>query len=145
MKLNQAKSKLLEDGKLKQAFQRKDIDDLKISIGLQILELRIIKGVTQHKLAKMIGTAQPSIARAERGALLPSLDFLHKIAKALETDLIYPRFVAVEQKERSYQIASFFGVSSPKATKGQEVEVVINKNKVLTEQSPLELADSVTN
>jgi transcriptional regulator with XRE-family HTH domain len=102
MKLRDAKGKLLKNDKVRAAFQEKDINDLKIDVGLQILELRILKNLTQAKLAKLIGTEQPSIARVERGTLLPSLSFLHKIAKAVDTELIPPRFALVEANERQY-------------------------------------------
>lgn len=103
MKLNEAKNKLLNDPVMKRVFEQKDIDDLKINVGLQILELRLLKNVTQAKLAKLIGTEQPSIARAERGAIVPSLTFLHKIATALDTYLISPKFAIVEENEARYQ------------------------------------------
>ena len=61
--------------------------DWAFQIGLQIENLRIVKGVTQEQLADMIGTKQPSIARAESGETLPSLSFIKKIADALNTDI----------------------------------------------------------
>lgn len=64
--------------------------DLAWEIGLWILEGRVIKGITQEKLAKMVKTKQPSIARVENGSVLPSLRFLQKIAKALDLEL--PKF-----------------------------------------------------
>lgn len=76
-----------------------DIENLKIETGLQILEMRLLRNVTQAKLARLIGTEQPSIARVERGAVLPSLSFMHKIAVALKTELIPPKFAAVEESE----------------------------------------------
>ena len=52
--------------------------------GYQIARLRIQRGLTQADLAKMIGTRQPSIARLENGASIPSLSFLERIAEALD-------------------------------------------------------------
>ena len=46
-----------------------------------ITEVRIEKGLTQEKLAKLMGTKQPSIARAERGSSRPSHLFLQKLAQ----------------------------------------------------------------
>ncbi len=87
----------------KNRILKEKLDDLKIDVGLQILELRLIKNKTQDALAKMIGTQQPSIARAERGATIPSLDFLNKIAVALGTELIAPKFSLVEENERRFR------------------------------------------
>lgn len=104
MKFQDAKNLLLQDKKVTGAFAKKDLSDMKIHVGLQILELRLIKNLTQKQLAKKIGTAQPSIARAERGAILPSLNFLHKIASSVGTELIPPKFRIVEAKELLYQM-----------------------------------------
>ncbi len=142
MKLDQAKEKLLSDVGVRQAFQRKDIEDLKISIGLQILELRLLKDVTQKKLANMIGTKQPSIARAERGAILPSLAFLHKVAVSLGTELIYPKFLAVVEHEVVYRkTASFVGESSLPALSG--IKTMINQERTPTREFPVRLVNSV--
>lgn len=59
------------------------IDDLKFRAGNFVLEARIEAGLTQKELAKLIGTKQPSIARVENCSILPSLEFLEKIAKAV--------------------------------------------------------------
>lgn len=71
--------------------------DLAFQTGLQIERLRIFRGVTQEKLAKMIGTQQTSISRAESGSILQSLGFLRKIASALNTYVVAPRFAALEE------------------------------------------------
>ena len=55
--------------------------------GYQIARMRILRGITQSQLAEMVGTRQPSIARLENGASLPSLSFLQKIAAALNAKL----------------------------------------------------------
>jgi len=66
--------------------------DLAFEIGNQVFSARIDAGLSQEKLAQKIGTKQPSIARIESGASLPSLSFLEKIAKALGTRLLPPQF-----------------------------------------------------
>lgn len=85
MKLKDFKKQLLKDPEFKKEYEKYD---LAFEIGEMLLEARIIKGVTQQKLAEMIGTKQSGIARAERGISLPSLSFLEKIAKAFCTNLI---------------------------------------------------------
>jgi ribosome-binding protein aMBF1 (putative translation factor) len=65
-----------------------------------IAEARIHAGLTQEKLAKKLKTKQSSIARIERGTSLPSLSFLFKIAKALDTYLIAPKFGFMENQNK---------------------------------------------
>lgn len=77
----------------------KTADDLAMEIGTMITELRIIKGLTQEKLAEKIETKQPSIARIENGSCLPSLNFLFRIAKSLNTYLIPPKFGTLEESK----------------------------------------------
>ena len=62
--------------------------------GYQIARLRIQRGLTQTQLAEMVGTRQPSIARLENGASIPSLSFLNRLATALDAKIelhIVPR------------------------------------------------------
>jgi len=72
---------------ISQKVKKEVREDLSFQIGLEIENLRIIKGITQKQLAGMIGTKQPSIARVESGETLPSLSFIKKIADALNTDI----------------------------------------------------------
>jgi predicted transcriptional regulator len=60
----------------------------------QIARLRILRGLTQEQLAEKVGTKQPSIARLESGRSTPSLDFLQRVAEALDAEVevrIVPR------------------------------------------------------
>lgn len=60
----------------------------------QIARLRILRGLTQEQLAEKVGTKQPSIARLESGRTTPSLDFLQRVAEALDAEVeirIVPR------------------------------------------------------
>jgi len=49
-----------------------------------IINQRIKRGWSQTKLAEAVGSRQPVISRLERGDGNPSLQTLHKIAKALD-------------------------------------------------------------
>ncbi|MCE9643269.1 MAG: helix-turn-helix domain-containing protein [Candidatus Andersenbacteria bacterium] len=80
--------------------------DLSEDIARLIIEARIAKGLTQTELAKRTGTKQPSIARIENGASLPTLRFLERIALALSTTLIPPRFSFLETERRTLSISS---------------------------------------
>ncbi len=53
----------------------------------QLARLRIQSGLTQAELAAKVGTKQPSIARLERGQATPNLDFLRRVAAALDARL----------------------------------------------------------
>ena len=52
-----------------------------------LIRARIEKDLTQAKLAKKMGTKQSVISRLERGNANPSLAFLQKLAKALDSHL----------------------------------------------------------
>lgn len=93
MKLHEYKAKALKDVSFEKEYSRYD---LAFEIGQMVLEARIIKGMTQVKLAEKLKTKQPSIARLENGQSLPSLTFLEKIAKALGTYLLAPKFASLQ-------------------------------------------------
>jgi|SRR3989338_1764475 len=104
------------------------LDDMKVDIGLQILELRILKNITQEKLAALIGTQQPGIARAERGVVTPSITFLNKIATVLDTELIPPKFAAVEENEMNYKNKSVLSSRSTPTKFYSSLTVISNTN-----------------
>ncbi len=89
MNIKKAREILFRDPAFKKEYYKKN---LAFEIAKILIEARIIKNVTQDQLAKLIGTKQPSIARIERGESLPSLGFLQRIAKALNTYLVPPIF-----------------------------------------------------
>jgi len=94
MKLRNYRKKLLD------AHPEIELDlkkDLAYQIGNIIMQARLLKGVTQEKLANKMGTRQPSIARVENGSVLPSLRFLDKMAKAFNTYVIPPKFAFMDQ------------------------------------------------
>lgn len=49
-----------------------------------IIAKRIERGLTQDDLAKRVGTKQSAISRLERGEANPTLDFLKRVAVALD-------------------------------------------------------------
>ena len=57
-----------------------------LDIGDEILRLRIEKGWSQAELAERAGTKQANISRLESGLSNPSVNFLQKVAKALDTN-----------------------------------------------------------
>jgi len=54
----------------------------------QIIDLRLIKNVSQKELAEKIGTKQSAISRLERGFINPSVSFLSRVASALGKKLV---------------------------------------------------------
>ena len=57
------------------------------NIGSRLAELRKSRGLTQGELAGRVGTVQESISRIERGAGVPSLDFINRLAGALGAEV----------------------------------------------------------
>jgi ribosome-binding protein aMBF1 (putative translation factor) len=86
---------LLRDPEFRERHARKDAADLAARVSDQIVRARIRVGMTQADLARKAGTQQSGIARAESGATLPSLAFLQRLAEAMGTHLVEPRFVDV--------------------------------------------------
>ena len=84
MELQELKKKLLKKPEFAKEYYKKD---LAFNIGNMVMEARISRDITQARLAKMVGTKQPSIARLERGESLPSMSFLYNVARALKTNL----------------------------------------------------------
>jgi transcriptional regulator with XRE-family HTH domain len=95
MEWNDVKQQLLQDPELRKAYEKVDLQH---SIGKMITDARIAKKMTQSKLAELVGTKQPSIARLEKGAYLPSLSFLQRIASAFQTQLLAPQFEFMEDR-----------------------------------------------
>lgn len=84
MNIDKLKQNLLKDQDFKREYEKYD---LPFEISQMVIEARIIKGITQKKLADLIGTKQSSISRLENGSFLPSLSFLERIAKALKSKI----------------------------------------------------------
>ena len=82
-------SLLKKNPKIREEYYKRD---LAFEIGKMIVEARVWTGITKKKLAELMDTKQPSIARVEGGNKLPTLRFLENMARAFDTDLILPRF-----------------------------------------------------
>jgi len=81
---NKIKNKLLKNKKIKRAY-----DELESEYALieTLIQKRLEKGLTQEELAKKIKTKQPAISRLESGSYNPSVNFLRKVAHALDSRL----------------------------------------------------------
>ncbi len=80
----QFKTKLLKDKEIKKAYEKLGPE---FNLITMLIKKRIGKGLTQKELARKIGTKQSAISRLESGSYNPSLVFLQKVAKALDTRL----------------------------------------------------------
>lgn len=55
----------------------------RLQLARKVKGLRQKKKMSQLRLALLAGTKQPNIARLESGKVIPKLDFLEKVARAL--------------------------------------------------------------
>lgn len=78
------KKQILRDKTINKHYQKLDLE---FTLARDIIAKRVTKGFTQTTLARKIGTKQSSIARLESGNYNPTLAFLEKVAKALDTQL----------------------------------------------------------
>lgn len=103
MNLQDLKNELLQDPEFRKEYYKNDI---KLDTALMVEQARIISGLTQAQLAKKMRTKQAAISRAESGNYLPSLSFLERMAKALGTELIAPKFAFLGDKSKEKQAIS---------------------------------------
>jgi ribosome-binding protein aMBF1 (putative translation factor) len=84
IKFKKYKEELLESPDIKEKY-----DELEEEYNLveEILRKRIERNMTQKDLARKIGTKQSAIARLESGKYNPTVKFLKKVAKALDSKL----------------------------------------------------------
>jgi len=76
--------KQLENPKFREEYYR--LEPLYRLIKKEI-ELRNRRNMSQKELAKKIGTSQSAIARFERGNINPTLEFVSRLAEALDAKL----------------------------------------------------------
>ncbi len=84
-------AKFMQDPVFKREY---DALEPEFQIIRQLVELRIKRRMTQTELARRVGTAQPNIARLESQKRIKNLDYLQKVANALDADVqvrIVPR------------------------------------------------------
>lgn len=81
MKWKDAKKILNSDPEVVKALQE---NELEYQVIREFIKARIDKNLTQQQLADLVGTQQSNISRLESGNYNPSLEFLDKLAKALD-------------------------------------------------------------
>jgi ribosome-binding protein aMBF1 (putative translation factor) len=93
--------KELKDPEFKRAY-----DELapEFDIVSQIIALRLQRNLSQRDLAARMGTPQPSIARMESTRAIKNLDFVRRVADALDARLevrLVPRELAAQNVAKS--------------------------------------------
>lgn len=78
------KKELMKDPRVRQAYLELQPE---FAIVRKIIESRVKEGVTQKELAKRMETKQSAISRLESGQANPSLSFLQRLARALNSRL----------------------------------------------------------
>ena len=78
------RQELMKDPEVVKAYQELQPE---FAIIKKIIEARVKGGVSQEKLAEKMETKQSAISRLESGTANPSLNFLKKLAKALDSRL----------------------------------------------------------
>lgn len=68
-------------------MEMENTDYLASRIASGLAELRKSRKVTQEELARRLGTKQEAISRIERGAAVPSWDFIGRIGRALNAEV----------------------------------------------------------
>ncbi len=75
---------MLKDKVIKKTYNELEPEFVVIE---KLIVQRLKRGMTQAGLAKKIGTKQSAISRFESGSYNPTIDFLYKVADALDTKL----------------------------------------------------------
>lgn len=78
------KKRVLKEPLVKEAYQSLELE---FALAKLIIEKRLEKGLSQKELAEKMGTKQSAISRLESGTYNPSIQFLEKLAKALQLRL----------------------------------------------------------
>ena len=81
----------LREDLLKNAEIKKAYDELgpEFSVIEELIAQRLKQGISQGELAEKIGTRQSAISRFESGSYNPTVQFLYKIADALNVNLVF--------------------------------------------------------
>lgn len=78
--LNDLKKRWLKDPKFKVEYEK---HALEFAIAEKLVKERLKAKLTQHEVAKKMGTTQSAIARLESGSKLPTIKTIERYANAL--------------------------------------------------------------
>lgn len=77
--------------------------ELKKEVGKKIKKIRKKQGITQEKLAEMIGIEVPSLSNIETGKFSPSTETLQKLSQVLNVkpwEFFYVEDVTIEEMKK---------------------------------------------
>ena len=83
-KFSTLKRRLLTDSNRKESYEDLGTEFVLIQ---EIIRQRALQGLTQKELANRIGTKQSAISRFESGTYNPTVEFIRKLATALDLEL----------------------------------------------------------
>lgn len=78
------KKQLMKNPAFKKTYEESEVE---YQIARAIIRARIENGYTQKQLAKKLKTKQSVISRVENAKTTPSISFLKRVAKVLDTSL----------------------------------------------------------
>lgn len=81
---NEFKKRILQNREVKKVYEELGPEYEIIAL---LIKRRLQRRLTQRELAYRIGTRQSAISRLESGAYNPSLNFLFRVADALDAEL----------------------------------------------------------
>jgi len=81
---SEAKTRLLADREVRAEYDRLEGE---FNLRRAIVQLRNAGGLTQHAVAEKLGTYQPALSRLESGQSNMTIDYLARLAEALDADL----------------------------------------------------------
>ena len=119
MRLEDLKKKRVISGEV----EVKVLKDTAFQFGGNLEEARTLRRKTQKELAKDMGSTQSVIARIENGDRSPSFPFMQRIADALDTYIIAPKFGFVEERNNISDIVSKWFVVDERKAKSRSVEI----------------------
>ena len=81
---SEVKNRLLTEPDVRVEYERLEDEQ---SLRRVILQLRNASGLTQHAVAEKLGTYQSALSRLESGRNSVTIDYLARLADALDSDL----------------------------------------------------------
>lgn len=84
MKWQELKEELIQSEEQRRELEK---NELHYNLLREMIRCRHERNLTQKELAEIIGTKQSAISRFEAGKLNPTLEFLQKVADALNVKL----------------------------------------------------------
>ena len=98
--------------------------DIRKQVGKKIQKIRKSKGITQEKLAELIGIEPPSLSYIETGKFSPSTETLQKLSAVLDVEMW--EFYYVENRTKQEMISEIIEAMQ---TNDRLVKILYNLTK----------------